>query len=621
MHSPREQTALVPLRLLATTDLHAHLLGWDYHADRASPATGFARIATLIRQARAEVPNALYFDNGDLIEGSPLAEYIGQKAGKTGPRARAGGDVDRRMHPMVAALHALGCDAAALGNHEFSFGLPFLTQVVAQAPFPMLSANILRADAAPLFQPWALLSRRLTDTHGQAHDLRIGVFGLTPPQVLEWERTHLPPDLQARDICSAAQTAISALQAAGADLIIAMAHSGIGAAGAPQAAENAGWQLATLPGLDVLILGHEHLVQAAPLQGVPAVIAGAYGSHLGLIDLELERGPRGWCVRSARPHLRATARRDPQGHAEPLVPEDAAIVAQSKGVHAATRRWMARQIGQTDIALHSYFAVLQPGAMQALIAEAQADHLRDLIKGTAWADLPVLSSVAPFKAGGRGGPGHFTAVPPGPILMRHAADLYMHPNRFAAIEVTGADLRDWLEISASSYALMQPGLQDQPLLDPDFPATCLEMIAGLTYRIDLTAPARHGIRSTRPQAGPGRIRDLCHQGRPLTDDMRFVLATNSHRLGIVGGRWQRGLQMVADPCALATREVLIRYLAAGHDLSGLPPLSWGFVAMPGTSMVLDTAIAASRHIEEIRAFHPESLGLTAEGFLRFRLQM
>jgi 2',3'-cyclic-nucleotide 2'-phosphodiesterase / 3'-nucleotidase len=156
------QGCCVRLRLVATTDLHAHLMPWDYYTDQPLDGYGLVRLATMLRAARAEADNSIYVDNGDLIEGSPLAEHAVHRAA-TG---------QARMHPMIAALNALGCDAASLGNHEFSYGLPYLQSTLRDANYPVVCANILRRDTdagaaageAALFRPWVILNRKVVDT-------------------------------------------------------------------------------------------------------------------------------------------------------------------------------------------------------------------------------------------------------------------------------------------------------------------------------------------------------------------------------------------------------------------------------------------------------------------------
>jgi 2',3'-cyclic-nucleotide 2'-phosphodiesterase / 3'-nucleotidase len=625
--APAAVLPTVAFRLLATSDLHAHLLAWDYYADRASNSVGLARVAALIAVARAEVADCLYLDNGDLIEGNPLADL--QADATAAP-----------LHPMVAALNALGCDAATLGNHEFSHGMAFLRRALAGMRFPVVSANMLtrKGDCpcqdATLIPPYVILDRMVRDQTGALHPLRVGVFGLTPPQVLEWDGARIDEPLAARDMVGAARHAISCLRADGADLVVALAHTGIGAAGDVPGAENAGLMLAGLPGLDALVLGHVHQVFPSGdfrhlagadvvqghLHGVPAVMPGTHGSHLGVIDLTLVRHATGWRVERSRAEARPIAARDAGGRALALVADDPGVLALAAPAHQAVRDWMAQPIGQTVAPLHSFWALVDDAPMQRLIAAAQGRHLRRLVADTAFADLPILSAVAPFKTGGRSGPENFTHIPAGPLLMRHAADLYVFPNTFAALVLTGAEVEVWLERAVSAYTRLLPDTPDQPLLDPAFPGFGIEMIAGITYSVDVSAAAMHDAQGALVNPNGGRIRDLRFDGKPLDRDARFALATNSYRLGVTAALMSRPPEIIATG-GQTIRQILLDQFAASSLVPEAPPSSWHLRAAPGRSFVVETGADALRYLHDVSRFRPENLGHGRAGFLRFRLHL
>ena len=134
----------------------------------------------------------------------------------------------------MAAMNALDFDAITLGNHEFNYGLDFLMAALAGARFPVVSANLATARGADprrdrmLVKPYVLIDRMLTDASGFAHPIRIGIIGFAPPQVTEWDHHALDGRLHARDIVESAHAWVPEMREAGADLIIALAHTGIG---------------------------------------------------------------------------------------------------------------------------------------------------------------------------------------------------------------------------------------------------------------------------------------------------------------------------------------------------------------------------------------------------------
>ena len=618
------QSAL--LRILATTDMHMHVLPYNYLSDAPSAQGGLARVASMIRAAREEcapregsgaMPAAvIVLDNGDVLQGNPLGDYV----------ARAG--IDRRgLHPVIAAMNAIGYDAATIGNHDFNFGLPFLRRALAGAAFPVVASN-LTLRRGPQLARALMIVRRLTMPDGGRRDLRIAVMGFLPPQTAEWD-IDLTGQMRCADIVQTARALIPDLRAQGADLIVALAHSGIGPVTPQPGMEHAATALAVLPGIDAVIAGHSHQVFPGPqvaasdsvdplhgaLAGTPAVMAGFGGSHLGVIDLRLDlSGPRvtvtGFCS-EARPVPAAT-------------PADPLVARPALAAHRQTIRHYRRRVGHTAQPLHSYFALIGADAGLRMVNLAQRWHVRGALQGTRWQHLPVLSAAAPFRTGGRGGPDHYTDVPRGPLTLRNLSDLYAFPNRICAVVIDGHQLTDWLERSASIIApVPAPGGADH-LIDPVFPGYNFDVIEGVTWQIDLSAPARFRADGRLADADARRILDLTHRGRPVAPDDRFVLATSSYRLASCGlfSPLVAGNEVALRSQTLA-RDVLRGYVRRRRHLSIPPHSGWRFApSVGGRSAVFDTGPGALPHLDALRAatglrIAPE--GHTPDGFTRLRL--
>ena len=216
-HGPAAaQGAPVRLRILATSDLHANVLPYDYYRDRPDDTVGLARTASLIRGARAEVRNSVLVDNGDLIQGSPLGDYIAYRKG-----VKAG-----EVHPIFAGMNLLDYLCATPGNHEFNYGLSFLGFSLSGAKIPFVCANAVKADGTPLLKPWMVFDREVEDEAGGRQRLRIGVIGFLPPQIVQWDRDHLAGKLGTTDIVEAAERHMPDLSRQ-SDIVVALCHSGI----------------------------------------------------------------------------------------------------------------------------------------------------------------------------------------------------------------------------------------------------------------------------------------------------------------------------------------------------------------------------------------------------------
>ncbi len=603
--------AAVDLRLIGVTDLHAHLRPYDYFRDRPDETLGLAKAATLVRALRAGQTNALTFDNGDLIQGSPLGD------GSTG---------GLRPHPMIAALNTLGLDAASVGNHEFNWGLDVLDRTLADAKFPVVCANVLRADGSCYFVPWTLLPRRLVDREGDAHDVRIGVIGFVTPQIMRWDRNYLEGRVTALGIVEAARAEVAACRAAGADVVVALCHAGVSKIGPEGEDENAGLPLAQVGGIDAMFLGHQHLrlpgadfegidgVDAAGgrLAGVPAVMAGCFGADVGVIDLTLVREAAGWRVADACAALHEVER---------ATPPDPSLMAASEDAHVATLSYVRTPLGTLDVPLVSHFAMLGDDPSVRVIHDAQLWFARRLIGSIPeLGAAPLLSAAAPFKCGGRNGPDYYTEVAAGPLRLRNVADLYLYPNGLRIVRATGAGLREWLERAASVFLRLDPARTGpQALLADDFAPYDFDSLAGLTYRLDLMAPARYDERGRVVAPGARRVLDLAFEGRPLDEAATFHIVTNSYRAN-GGGNFpgcEGGAILYEAP--ETNFEALLAYVKVHPTLRPSASGAWRLAPWPASLTATLLAPPAAARNPAPPGVEVRPVGSGPNGFMTFRV--
>lgn len=618
------------LRLLATSDLHARIMPYDYAADRPLTHAGLACTASLIRTARAEALNSLTFDNGDFLEGEPLSELHALALER-----RTDGVVP--VHPVIAAMNTVGYDAVTLGNHEFSYGIDFLQEALHAAQFPVLSANaVTRLGSSPtddthLYPPVLILERQLTNGTGRPVPIRVGLIGLLPPQIDIWESKHLAGRITTRDIVETAEAWVPHLRAEGADLIIALCHSGIGASQREERMENAAIPLARIEGLDVVIAGHTHQTFPGPdiapgpdvdpvagtICGKPALMMGFWGSHLGIVDLDLRFSGRDWSVLGAQAFTRAV----PSAVSDSDAPVcDPAVIRSAASSHVAALAFVRQPVGVTELALHTYFAQVADSAALTLIHAAQTDWLAQALVGHPLAHLPMLSAASPFKSGDRGGPDHFTDIAPGPFCRRSLYDLYMYPNSIRALAITGRTLAEWLERSAARFLRLTPGEADQPLFDPEAPAYNFDTISGVSYAFDLSAPARYGPHGALLDAEASRLRDLRWQGRPVRPEDRFTIVTNSFRAAGGGGYRLADGTVLFDEPARPISEVIRDHVRRTSPVRPEPARNWRLTGLPpGTAAWFDTSPDARTPLGDPALPRIEPLATTPAGFLRCRL--
>ncbi|MDU5453076.1 bifunctional 2',3'-cyclic-nucleotide 2'-phosphodiesterase/3'-nucleotidase [Pseudescherichia vulneris] len=560
------QAATVDLRLLETTDLHSNMMDFDYYKDTPTEKFGLVRTATLINAARQEVANSVLVDNGDVIQGSPLGDYMAAK-----------GLSANEVHPVYQAMNSLDYAVGNLGNHEFNYGLDYLHRALAGAKFPYVNANIIDVKTQqPLFTPYLIKDTTVKDKEGKPQTLRIGYIGFVPPQIMTWDKANLSGKVTVNDITETARKYVPEMRSKGADVVVVIAHSGLSAEPYKALAENSVYYLSEVPGVDAILFGHAHAVfpgkdfaaikgadiANGTLNGIPAVMPGMWGDHLGVVDLVLNNDSGTWKVThsraEARPIYDAAAKKS-------LAAEDSKLVSVLKASHDATREFVSKPIGQSADNMYSYLSLVQDDPTVQVVNMAQKAYVEHYIQGDPdLASLPVLSAAAPFKAGGRkNDPASFVEVDKGQLTFRNAADLYLYPNTLVVVKASGKEVKEWLECSAGQFNQIDPhSSKPQSLINWDtFRTYNFDVIDGVDYQVDVTQPARYDgeCQSLNPQAE--RIKKLTFNGKPIDPNATFLVATNNYRA--YGGKFAgTGDSHIAFASPDENRAVLAAWISA-----------------------------------------------------------
>lgn len=608
------------VRILETTDIHVNLVNYDYYQDKPTDEYGLVKTATLIRQARTENRNNLLFDNGDLLQGSPLGDWVA-RVSQPAPQQPAGQIPTQAptppQHPAHRLMQALRYDAANVGNHEFNYGLPFLNRALDNAGFPYVNANIVVDDGSGkpegmknAFTPYVMLERNFVDEAGRSVKLNVGVIGFVPPQVMLWDKQNLQGKVVALDIVETARELIPRIKTAGADLVVVIAHSGFERGETVRFAENTVARLAEIPAVDAILFGHSHgefpgrFFNAHPavdlargtINGVPAVMAGRWGDHLGVIDLVLRQVGGRWRVADSRAELRPIFNRETR---QPLVAADPELLQLIQPEHEATLAYVRSPVAQLAEPLNSYFAQVADDASVQIVSQAQLAYAQRALVGTPHAALPLLSAAAPFKTGGRQGWTNYTDIPAGPLAVRNVADLYVFPNTLKVVKLTGAQVREWLEFSAGAFNRIDPaGPAEQNLLNPSFPSFNFDTLDGVTYRIDLTQAARYERSGKLADPAARRISDLQFRGKPLNDGDEFAVVTNNYRAS--GGGNFPGLDgsNIILNAPDENREALMQYLKAQGTVKPAADNNWRLLPVPGIRLRFVSSAAARAHLAQ-----------------------
>ncbi|HLO11393.1 MAG TPA: bifunctional 2',3'-cyclic-nucleotide 2'-phosphodiesterase/3'-nucleotidase, partial [Pseudoneobacillus sp.] len=580
-------TDVVKLRILETTDLHSNMMNYDYYQDKEVANFGFAKTATLIKQAKNEAKNSLLFDNGDLIQGSPLGDYM----------AKVNKLQNGETHPVYKAMNQLGYDAGNFGNHEFNYGLDYLKKAVEGSEFPYTNANVYVDDHDQdetndknfFDNPYLLLDREVVDEDGQKHMIKVGVIGFVPPQITQWDAARIGGQVVAKDIVKTAEKYVPEMKAKGADIIVAIPHSGIDVNANGENEENAVYNLSKVPGINAILFGHSHAtfpsakyasvpgadITKGTLNGVPTVQAGMWGDNLGLIDLTIEKQDGKWAVTDSKSSTRVIFVKE-NGVNKSIVDTDQGVVNSIKAEHEATIEYMKGALGETTAPINSYFSQVKDNESMQVVNAAQKWYVKNAIQGTTYENLPVLSAAAPFKAGTRDNPNYYTDIAKGTLQLKNAADLYLYDNNTVyGIVVTGAQVKEWLEMASGQFNQIKTDTQEeQNLVNGDYRSYNFDVIDGVTYEVDVTQPAKYDINGKVVNADANRIVNLQFDGKPIDLDQKFVVATNDYRgtskyPGVPGSE-----VIVKSP--ESSREVVANYTLEVGKINPTPDMNWSF---------------------------------------------
>jgi 2',3'-cyclic-nucleotide 2'-phosphodiesterase/3'-nucleotidase len=521
---PHRPGAPVKLTIMGTTDLHGCVFNWDYfknteYTDSALNDIGLAKVATLVEAVRLQRgrANTLMIDAGDTIQGTPLAYYFARIA----PITR------RKMHPMAAAMNHIGYDAAALGNHEFNYGIPLLRTFADQLHFPLLGANALDSRTGlPAFRPYVI---KTVKVRGE-RPVKVGILGLTNPGIAIWDKANVEGRMTFPGLVEQAKIWVPRMRASGVDVVVVAAHSGATTSSSYGDAlpfpENAATLVAQqVPGIDAILVGHAHqeiaerrVVNETTGREVVLTEPLRWGMRLSLIDLTLVRKNHRWTVQSVGSSVlnSNTVAEDP--HVKKLLTAD----------HDTVVTYVNGVIGSCTQAMSCSTARYQDTAALDFINLVQGEAVRAGIAGTPEAALPILSIAAPFYKDAN--------IPSGAVSVRDVAGLYIYDNTLLGITFTGAEVLAYLEKSAFYFKQVSgtgPFTPDQltnavtvvaPAGTPDYNYDVMGGLdARLTYDIDVS------------KAPGARILNLKYAGADIDLAAKFVVAINNYRQSGGGG--------------------------------------------------------------------------------------
>lgn len=471
----------VTLTILATSDIHGHIYPTTYRGQNNQPL-GLAKLATLIEEERNHAEEILLIDNGDVIQGSPLMYHYHHSKLET--------------NPIIEAMNLIGFDASVIGNHEFNFGKSARDAAVKVSHFPWLCANVLDQTLnQPLYGKPYLIKQL-------ASGLRVAILGVTTHYIPNWEKPYHIKDITFNDAYQTTKQWVKKMcETETIDLVVVSYHGGFerdlatGEQTEKQTGENQGYRMLTeIDGIDVLLTGHQHRKIAQTNAETAIIQPGVNGEALGKVTVRFTKTKTKWMIANT------TAALIPVTHST-LASPDVLTVAQT--AHQQTEHWLEKPIGHIDTDL----SVSDPFKLR-LATHPFISFINHVQMDAAGVDLSLTSLFHDQAPGFNGA-----------VTMREIVSNYIYPNTLVVLELTGKDIKQALETSASYFSLdSEKNLSVNPAFLYPKPAPYnYDMWSGIDYQLMISKP--EGARVTK----------LLYQGKPINEADSFHVVMNNYR--------------------------------------------------------------------------------------------
>lgn len=470
-----EDTEKVTITILGTTDLHGRIYPHDYATDSEDSDAGFAKIQTLVEQERGNNPNVILVDCGDTVQDNS-AELFN----------------DLPIHPMVECMNTMKYDVWVIGNHEFNFEKSFLDKNIETFNNAVLAANIYKEDGTRFVEPYTIIEK---------NGVRVAIIGLMPPHVPTWEAS--APEhfegLSFTDPLEETKKVIKELEGK-YDVLVGAFHLGKdgehGSTGAKDIAE-------ACPEFDAIFLGHAHAKVNEEINGVKVLEPGKYGWALAKADIQLTKNGDKWEVESVEATNLETKSVEPN---QEILDKFGSVHNESvtnanKIVGQITKDFIEKPdyITGNDEITTIPTAQLEDTAVIDLINEVQMFYSKS-----------EVSSAALFNFGSN--------LKQGDFKNKDVAFIYKYPNTLNGVNITGENLKKYMEWSASYYNTYKDG--DVTIsFNPEIRGYNYDMFSGMTYDIDISKEAGN------------RVENILIAGKPLDEAKVYKLALNNYRLG------------------------------------------------------------------------------------------
>ena len=541
-----KEEAVGNLKIMVTGDLHGQVTAMQYETKEEDPTAGLSKIATLIQRERMGSGNSetVLVDAGDTLYSYATDFFYNYN--------------DKLIQPIYQAMAMLDYDAITLGNHELDFPWEYLTnQLMESGLYPVTTVANLRHDVTgeEILPPSIVTEKMIEMSDGTVKKLRIGIVGATR-QSISTKRQRYSGFLCGTDIYEAVKEEATRLKEDGVDVVIALIHGGIGLKDST-ATVSPGAKLAQLSVIDAVVTSHTHEEfpmdtdkykgykyvdeEMGLIHGKPVIAVGSHAENLGVIEFEVRCDAKGKTVLDNGFSYLVNVSENTE--------EDEDILA----MHERFQRYLTKKLDDTQYklaegcVLTNVDCVVNDSALYQLINNAKISFGTSYIQEylPSYASYPVIA-VTKNELDNKGEylmvEDSISSVDVAKVIgtassERPSGYLYLY-------KITGANLREWLEYSASIYAkkgtklkyLLPTFTKRNPsvstLIQEEYLQdwSSLFVFDGISYEIDLTQPARFKADGTMVSYKNKRIVNLKYQGKEVTDKQEFIIVSDVYTM-------------------------------------------------------------------------------------------
>ena len=455
------------LQILATSDTHGKFDPWDYAANKADASGSVAQQATAIKENRTDT--TLVVDAGDTIQANSAELFLNDD-----------------VHPMIAAMNAIGYDVWTTGNHEYNYGMDVLEKVMAEQKAKVLTGNVYSPEGKPLADGYTIINKK---------GVKIGVIGMVTPNISRWDAKNLTgwtvtnPVDESRKIIDQIKDKV--------DVIVGVMHMdidneyGVYGSGVTDLAN-------ACPEFDVIVAAHGHKsIPNQMINGVLVVENKNAGATVSEIHLYLERQWNGkWKI------VNRTSENLTIKDYEP----DPALTELLASYDTRAKEDAVTPIGELrggDLAPQNEIPeipqpMIEDTAMLDFVNEVQMYYTEATVSASSMTSMTSMAKE-------------------GVLRKCDMANIYTYQNTLYKLQMKGWQLRRYMEWSAAFFKTYQPG--DLTIaFDPSTRFYLYDAFEGVNYDIDIS------------QEPGDRIRNLTWpNGTPVDDNDNFVIAVNNYR--------------------------------------------------------------------------------------------